>query len=264
MSTSAWPTPTVSSRTTSRPAASISSAACSAASLSPPSAPRLAIERMNTPGSRKWSVRRIRSPSRAPWVNGEEGSIDSTATVRSRARSSLVSAPSSVDLPAPGGPVKPMIGGAAGAGIDLLDQRPALWIIVLDQRDPAGERAAVAGRAGVSRAIRRCRASVRAIMPGAATEAAAVRRIPPCSQRAPSSSSATAPDPVPPVRPLGPPPCTAVPLTFLRFARDHHMLRPGYAVLIARWAVAEAPLARAAADRRSVLRVPGGEVRDRA
>ena len=89
--------------------ASISSAAWSAASLSPPSAPRLAIERMYTPGSRKWSVRRIRSPSSAPWVNGEVGSIDSTATVRSRARSSLVSAPSNVDLPAPGGPVKPMI-----------------------------------------------------------------------------------------------------------------------------------------------------------
>ena len=55
-STSACPTPTVSSNTTSRPEASISSAAWSAASLSPPSAPRLAIERMNTPGSRKCSV----------------------------------------------------------------------------------------------------------------------------------------------------------------------------------------------------------------
>ena len=65
------------------PAASISSAACSAASLRPPSAPRLAIERMKTPWSRKWSVRRMRSPSSAPWVNGDDGSIESTATVRS-------------------------------------------------------------------------------------------------------------------------------------------------------------------------------------
>jgi acetyltransferase-like isoleucine patch superfamily enzyme len=34
----------------------------------------------------------------------------------------------------------------------------------------------------------------------------------------------------------GPPPLRGGPLTFLRFAREHHMLRPGYAVLIARWA----------------------------
>ena len=34
----------------------------------------------------------------------------------------------------------------------------------------------------------------------------------------------------------GPPPLHGGPLTFLRFARTHHMLRPGYAVLIARWA----------------------------
>jgi acetyltransferase-like isoleucine patch superfamily enzyme len=34
----------------------------------------------------------------------------------------------------------------------------------------------------------------------------------------------------------GPPPLHGGPLTFLRFARTHHMLRPGYAALIARWA----------------------------
>ncbi len=34
----------------------------------------------------------------------------------------------------------------------------------------------------------------------------------------------------------GPPPLHGGPLTFLRFARAHHMLRPGYARLIARWA----------------------------
>ena len=34
----------------------------------------------------------------------------------------------------------------------------------------------------------------------------------------------------------GPPPLHGGPLTFLRFAREHHMLRPGYAALIARWA----------------------------
>ncbi|CAA9487315.1 MAG: hypothetical protein AVDCRST_MAG13-1536 [uncultured Solirubrobacteraceae bacterium] len=85
----------------------MSRAACSAASLRPPSAPRLAMERMNTPGSRKCSVSRMRSPSSAPWVNGELGSIESTATWRSSARRSRVSAPMSVDFPDPGAPVKP-------------------------------------------------------------------------------------------------------------------------------------------------------------
>ena len=107
MSISAWPTPTVSTNTSSRPAASSSSAACSAASDRPPSAPRLAIERMNTPWSRKCSVRRMRSPSSAPCVNGEDGSIDSTPTLRPASRRDFVSAPISVDLPTPGGPVKP-------------------------------------------------------------------------------------------------------------------------------------------------------------
>ena len=51
------------------------------ASASPPSAPRVAIERMKTPGSRKCSLSRMRSPSSAPPRNGELGSIDSTATV---------------------------------------------------------------------------------------------------------------------------------------------------------------------------------------
>ena len=107
MSTSAWPTPTVSRKTSSLPLASISSAAWRVASDSPPSDPRLAIERMNTPGSRKWSVSRMRSPSRAPCVNGELGSIESTATWRSRSRACSIRRPIRVDLPTPGGPVKP-------------------------------------------------------------------------------------------------------------------------------------------------------------
>ena len=108
MSTSAWPTPTVSRNTSSLPEASISSAAWSVASDRPPSDPRVAIERMNTPESRKCSVSRIRSPSRAPRVNGDDGSMDSTATWRSAARACAVSAPINVDLPTPGGPVKPV------------------------------------------------------------------------------------------------------------------------------------------------------------
>jgi hypothetical protein len=49
----------------------------------------------------------MRSPRSAPPRNGDDGSIDSTATWRSAARRWRTSAPISVDLPAPGGPVKP-------------------------------------------------------------------------------------------------------------------------------------------------------------
>ena len=144
MSTSAWPTPTVSSRTSSLPLASISSAAWRVASDRPPSEPRLAIERMNTPGSRKWSARRMRSPSSAPWVNGELGSIERTATSRSRSRACSISRPISVDLPTPGGPVKPTTRARPVLRIDLAHERPALGVVVLDQRDRARQRALVA------------------------------------------------------------------------------------------------------------------------
>ena len=40
---------------------------------------------------------------------------------------------------------------------------------------------------------------------------------------------------LPPAVRSGPPPLRGGPLTFLRFAREHHMLSPGYALLIARW-----------------------------
>src|SRR5262245_54131287 len=137
MSISAWPTPTVSMKTSSLPDASISRAACRVASERPPRAPRLAIERMNTPASRKWSERRIRSPRRAPRVNGLEGSIERTATWRSSLRISAVSAPISVLLPTPGGP------GPSRAWEHLPDELPALRVVVLDQGDPSRQRALV-------------------------------------------------------------------------------------------------------------------------
>ncbi len=46
----------------------------------------------------------------------------------------------------------------------------------------------------------------------------------------------TPPATAPAIVRAGPPPLHGGPLTFLRFAREHHMFRPGYAVLIARWA----------------------------
>ena len=42
-------------------------------------------------------------------MNGLDGSMESTAMSRSASRSSFVNAPIRVDLPTPGGPVKPMI-----------------------------------------------------------------------------------------------------------------------------------------------------------
>ena len=77
-------------------------------------------------------------------MNGEDGSIDSTATDRSRSRRAWSARRSSVDLPTPGGPVNPKIARLTGVRVDLANQLPAGRIVVLDQRDRAGERAAVA------------------------------------------------------------------------------------------------------------------------
>jgi hypothetical protein len=62
---------------------------------------------MKTPGSRKWSERRIRSPRSAPCVNGLEGSTEITPTVVPALRTWRTSALISDDLPTPGGPVSP-------------------------------------------------------------------------------------------------------------------------------------------------------------
>ena len=85
-STSLWPAPTVSTKTTSFPAASRRSTACKVVSASPPRCPRVPIDRMYTPGSKKWSVRRILSPRSAPREKGLEGSTDTTPTVRPASR----------------------------------------------------------------------------------------------------------------------------------------------------------------------------------
>jgi hypothetical protein len=78
-STSDCPTPTVSTMTSSNPAASRTSTACGVANDRPPRWPRDAIERMNTSGSAWWPCMRTRSPSSAPPENGDDGS---TARIR--------------------------------------------------------------------------------------------------------------------------------------------------------------------------------------
>ena len=107
-STSFCPAPTVSTITTSNPAASRMVTASPVASDSPPRCPRLAMERMNTPSSRKWSTSRMRSPSTAPCVNWLVGSTLTMATVVPMERRWRTSAADRVLFPAPGDPVMPM------------------------------------------------------------------------------------------------------------------------------------------------------------
>jgi hypothetical protein len=106
-STSLWPVPTVSMRMSSKPAASMTAAAAVEVDASPPACPRDAIERMNTSLSPAYACIRTRSPRSAPPVIGLDGSTAMTPTVRPASRTSAMSAATSVDLPAPGGPVIP-------------------------------------------------------------------------------------------------------------------------------------------------------------
>src|ERR1700722_14228804 len=62
---------------------------------------------MNTPSSVACCCIRTRSPSSAPPVNGDEGSMASTATRSPCPRYEATSAPVTVDLPTPGDPVSP-------------------------------------------------------------------------------------------------------------------------------------------------------------
>ena len=107
MSSSVWPTPTVSSRIQPKPAASISLITSPVARERPPRLPRVAMLRMKTSGSSVCVCIRIRSPSTAPPLNGLDGSTAMMPTALPSRRSSVVSRSTSVDLPAPGGPVTP-------------------------------------------------------------------------------------------------------------------------------------------------------------
>ena len=134
------PTPTVSTSTTSQPAASSTRSACGVAQARPPRCPRVAIERMNTPSSVACSPIRTRSPSNAPPENGDDGSTASTPTRRCCARSSRTSSDVVVDLPTPGGPVSPTtcarpVYGASAAATSRSSGPPSL-----DQRDQPRDR----------------------------------------------------------------------------------------------------------------------------
>ena len=109
ISTSTWPTPTVSTKIHGQPTASSKWIASLVANDKPPKCPRVAILRINTPASVAWSCMRTRSPRIAPPVNGDDGSIASTATFVSLERKCPIVALVSVLLPAPGAPVIPTV-----------------------------------------------------------------------------------------------------------------------------------------------------------
>src|SRR5438132_1638284 len=107
ISTSLCPAPTVSTNTMSMPSASRTRTASKVARASPPAWPRVAIDRMKTPGSTPVSAIRIRSPSTAPPVYGDVGSTATTPTFRSRLRYFRTSRLIRELFPTPGGPVNP-------------------------------------------------------------------------------------------------------------------------------------------------------------
>src|SRR5437588_11990074 len=131
ISSSVWPTPTVSTRMRANPNASSRSATSSVVVARPPCAPRVAMERMKTCGSRLADSIRMRSPSSAPPVNGLVGSTATTPTESPCPRYCWMSRSVSVLLPAPGGPVMPIRRAAprASRGCAWLSTRskPSRW-----------------------------------------------------------------------------------------------------------------------------------------
>src|SRR5688500_3633396 len=92
----------------SKPYPSSTSATSRVVAARPPNEPRVAIERMNTPGSRATLSIRTRSPRSAPPVKGDVGSTAITPTLRPASRYVFTSSAVMVLLPAPGGPVSPI------------------------------------------------------------------------------------------------------------------------------------------------------------
>ena len=158
------------------PAASSTRTACGVASARPPRWPRVAIERMNTPGSVACSCMRTRSPRIAPPLNGLVGSIASTPTSsrrRGAARDDqpvgerrLARAGRAGDADDPGMARVPVVAGASHAR--AADRPARRWIrrgeraavAVQGARRPARRRSGVHERRPVGPATRRVRSAL--------------------------------------------------------------------------------------------------------
>src|SRR3954447_9111383 len=106
--TSDWPTPIVSTITTSKPNASHSSMASRVRRATPPSWVPPGEGRMNASGWRDSSAMRVLSPRIEPPVRELDGSTASTAARWPRPTRCRPNASMNVDLPTPGEPLMPM------------------------------------------------------------------------------------------------------------------------------------------------------------
>ncbi len=102
-----WPMPTVSTRITSKPAASHSSMVSRVLAATPPSVPDDGEGRMKALRSTESCVMRVLSPRIEPPVRDDDGSTASTATLWPAATRLDPSVSMVVDLPTPGTPVMP-------------------------------------------------------------------------------------------------------------------------------------------------------------
>ena len=103
-----WPTPTVSTRITSNPAASHRAMASRVRRATPPSVVCEGDGRIKALGSRESRSIRVLSPRIEPPERAELGSTASTATLSPRSSSIMPKVSVKVDLPTPGVPDRPM------------------------------------------------------------------------------------------------------------------------------------------------------------
>ena len=157
------------------------------------------IERMKTPGSRKWSASRIRSPSSAPCVNGLDGSTETTPTVCSCARTWRTSARDQARLADARRAGDADRVRAARVRVELAHELVGQRVAVLDERDRARERAPVAGADARRRALARPVLAAATRTPASASTAALRRVLSPTAARQrrsatqPTTSASTTP-----------------------------------------------------------------------
>ena len=132
--------------------------------------------------------------------------------------------------------------GVAGVRVDRLDERPALGVVVLDQRDPARQRALVTAQQPLGQGVRHGRRQD--------SLGARWRRCPGPLPRRPCTAC--------------PLPLRGGPLALAALPASPPDAEPQVRAAVRALGLAEAALGLAPADRRHLLRRPEGEARDRA